>query len=150
MIKAKELRIGNYIFDDDGIISKIIGFKPFDHSIRCDEDEGCNILIDIYPQDGSIRSGYESDLCYAKGIPLTEEWLIRFGFTKHFDEYEQETFFNLHGIMNLLSYNNGTYSFDFGASSTTCLIHNVHQIQNLIFILTGKELTLKPHKIVSL
>ncbi|WP_157845061.1 hypothetical protein [Chryseobacterium indologenes] len=31
MKEPQELRLGNWIYDDDGILCKIIGFQPFDH-----------------------------------------------------------------------------------------------------------------------
>lgn len=59
MIQASELRIGNYVFDDEGILSKINGMQPYGYSIRCDEEEGCELLIDLYPQDGTIKKGFK-------------------------------------------------------------------------------------------
>lgn len=87
MIKASELRIGNYISDDDGVLAKVIGFAPFDHSIRCDEEEGCKLLIDCYHTNGSRRSGCETDSPECDPIPLTPEWLERFGFEKKMFTY---------------------------------------------------------------
>jgi hypothetical protein len=79
-MKASELRIGNLVFDDDGILSRVTGFKPYDYSVRCDEEEGCQLLVDLHPQDGRIRRDYELDTNFANPIPLKEEWLLKFGF----------------------------------------------------------------------
>lgn len=87
MVSAKELRIGNFIVDDEGALSKVTGFRAFDHSIRCDEDEGCEILIDIYGADGAIRTGYVIDSNYACPLPITSKILEQCGF-----EYDKITY----------------------------------------------------------
>ncbi len=129
-MKTSELRIGNWIFEDEGTLCKIIGLKPFPDSIRCDEEEGCNILIDIYPHDGSIKVGYivESFLC--KPIPLTEEWLLKLGAKK--DKIDNTYYLSELEIMlpNFFRYK----------TSMIRRIEHVHQLQNLYFALTGEEL----------
>ena len=151
-MKANELRIGNWIFDDDGNYSKIIGFEPLGHSVRCDEDEGCILLIDIYtPKDIKIGYNVESLLC--DPIPLTEEILLKCGFEKKGEMYP---FYSLklketNGLDLLLnsplfngpddSSNNFILVLD--GSGKFIDIDNIeylHQLQNLCHILTGKEL----------
>lgn len=127
-MKVEELRIGNLIcrltttnvLEVDSISrSKDITFKDVnDHIFMCIDGVGI------------------------KGIPLTEEWLEKFGFR----------------------YNNGFKTINIGVfdmvykSETIELFYNdnlanycakckyVHQLQNLYFALTGKELTLKETK----
>jgi hypothetical protein len=137
-MKTSELRIGNWIFEDEGTLCKIIGLKPFPDSIRCDEEEGCNILIDIYPHDGSIKVGYivESFLC--KPIPLTEEWKLKFGFEK--TEWDNFNSFRLsigNNDYTIVLYTDGNCEV---GDIITCKIEYVHQLQNLYFALTGEEL----------
>src|SRR6478736_5183055 len=86
MIDPKELRIGNFIFDDDGIVSKVIGFKPYDHSVRCDEKEGCDISVDLYPQDGRVREAMLVESTLASPIKLSPEWMEKMGFEKRKDK----------------------------------------------------------------
>jgi len=74
-----------------------------------------------------------------KPIPLNEEWLVKFGFEK-----DKSAF--IYGYYAL--YNNEIY-WSGGVYSACDSISNieikyVHQLQNLIFALTGEELTLKP------
>lgn len=76
-------------------------------------------------------------------IPLTEEWLLKFGFKKmtnfkspHFDKYPIEVCFD--GVKPLVTLEfdstvTGYYSYD-------CPIEFVHQLQNLFSALTGEEL----------
>jgi hypothetical protein len=145
MIKINELRIGNFIFDDDGIIAKVIGFKPYDHSVRCDEEEGCDISVDLYPQDGNVRHALLCESTLANPIPLTPEWLERLGFVKdsrsvwvkRIDEYTLIGI-NMDGKYELIDVFNAET-----VKSWDNRIEFVHQLQNLYFALTGEELEIK-------
>lgn len=77
-------------------------------------------------------------------IPLTEEWLLKFGFQLKSPESE---------IFHLPIYSNGDLSFvyqdgiaytKFGIhTNDTMLIQYVHTFQNACFVLSGKELELQ-------
>lgn len=145
MLKANELRIGNYVFDDEGVLSKINGFQPYGHSVRCDENEGCELLIDLYPQDGTVKKGYETDINLCKPIPLTEEWLLKFGFKRHHTDYYNEIMY-LKDVPNNNEFIWGVYPFELGIGFVTNKskkLKYVHSLQNLYFALTGEELTIK-------
>jgi hypothetical protein len=87
-------------------------------------------------------------------IPLTEEWLIRFGFN-----YEDPLIYGKSGwylklknqdLPSFIFFNNHLQCSLFISSSfNMCFIDTngnceyVHQIQNLLFALTGQELTIK-------
>ena len=150
-MNVKELRIGNWIYDEDGILCKVIGFAPFGHSVQCDEEEGCEILVDLYPQDGTIRRGYATDSTIVKPVETSPELLKRFGFVpgKSFDDYSN--IFYLGGFMVSLDdyinvfvdwaddgkdeYGEDTYH------SIACYEElHLHTLQNLYFALTFKEL----------
>ncbi|AZB01273.1 hypothetical protein EG359_17365 [Chryseobacterium joostei] len=137
MIAPQELRIGNWIYDDDGILCKIIGFQPFEHSIRCDEEEGCLILIDIYRPDSTISSGWQCDSNTVKPIDLTEEWLIKFGFTR-------QPWGLVIGKILFKDKNHECkeLTLEVGNGFRTTVTY-VHQLQNLFHSLTGEELTIK-------
>lgn len=121
MIKSTELRQGNkmiFRFKTDSIPEE----KVIDITLR-DLNH-----IDRHPE-------------FYKPIPLTEEWLVKFGFEKsiyHCDIYE-------------LNKNGFEISFDFkdrviNGCYLECIeldIKYVHQLQNLYFALIGKELTIK-------
>lgn len=109
MIKSTELRIGNYVVDtEDGNIMQVTCGGQIDNS---------NLM---------------------NPIPLTEEWLLKFGFGKDKD--------------NTFVINSYLYWLDTGfiqialeytpLANITCKY--VHELQNLYFALTSEKLTFKP------
>jgi len=79
-----------------------------------------------------IENAPEEQL-WCKPIPLTEEWLMNFGFKQWGDKYT----FGLKGI-NIHHRKRG-----FVLRKSIPIIRYVHQLQNLYFALTGEELTIK-------
>ena len=72
-----------------------------------------------------------------KPIPLTEEWLLKFGFEK-----QSRRFYVLNNWV--VEYREGTKLFNFVAEEPIdIIVKYVHQLQNLYFALTGEELTFK-------
>ena len=70
-------------------------------------------------------------------IPLTEEWLLKFGF-------EWKNFAMRNGRISIRE-SDGKYNLHLtneAASTITIQIKYVHQLQNLYFALTGEELTI--------
>lgn len=109
-MKAAELRIGN-------ITKRIKTGEVF-----------TVIAIDI----SSVAHG----MLALEGLPLTEEWLLKFGFEK-----KSEGKFE-HNVNPLIIYKNERMGFYYGEAIG--ISHNyVHQLQNLYFALTGEELTIK-------
>lgn len=122
MIKASDYRIGNLIRDYNGDVAQVAAIDI----LAMNQCEVANTPIE-----------------FIFNIPLSEEWLLKFGFTKHLDPPNDEAFFNLHEVLNLEQINENVYCFDYGGQVQTALISKVHQLQNLIFSLTGRELKLK-------
>ena len=120
MIKVKELRIGNFIKTELGIFPiKTIAFSEF------------------------MVSGVDGRALWATNvepIELNEEWLLKLGFTKGTDLWgeraEYEYLFS-EGKGVTVSDTNEIYM---GCFSQT--IKYVHQLQNLIFAMSGVELQL--------
>ena len=87
---------------------------------------------------------YEFD-DYLQPIPLTEEWLLKFGFEKlsNFEEqYMEEDYvwqIDVERSPSLLLSNGIFHEDNYGVK-----LEYVHQLQNLYFALTGKELELTP------
>ncbi len=82
------------------------------------------------------------DIC--EPIPLTEEWLTKFGFHKTAEDDFDKTF----GDIDQISIrSNKLYVTDkFGVylnPKRIAIIQYVHQLQNLYFALTSEELTIK-------
>lgn len=73
-------------------------------------------------------------------IPITEEWLLKFGFQKGKFDY-------LKNNLEILELNNNgifdAYCTDLEFSVFISEIKYVHSLQNLYFALTGEELTIK-------
>ena len=126
MIQASDLRIGNLvkycasfveITSVPKIKSEIIYFN-FGST-----DNYCAYFKEISP------------------IPITEKWLLKFGFYK--EHYEDD--FTKYCIVfedikfEFYIYYNGNKKICFG--KLTIMFKYVHQLQNLYFALTGKELT---------
>jgi len=126
-MKATELRIGNYI-----IYNGCLKFNENDVNII----NGGN----IHKMEQSIdyREEYEP-------IPLTEEWLLRFGFKKDTAEhcYMHKGFPS--GIYFVIDAE-WAICGDFNECTYIRLPKYVHQLQNLYFALTENELTIKTEK----
>jgi hypothetical protein len=83
-------------------------------------------------------------------IPLTEEWLLRFGFEKTegggnwnfplHEIFKDKNFFKVSKLDNYFYWYN---QVDDDYYSYMHNIQHVHQLQNLYFALTNEELTLK-------
>lgn len=112
-MKATELRIGNYYLME-----------------TLDPNNASNIIkvaVKVIASTISDAARYKEDW-NGEPIPLTPEWLERFGF-KEVDGYWYKGFFALR---------NGEY-FEI----IDIWIDHVHQLQNLYYALTGEELTVK-------
>lgn len=157
MIKASELRIGNIISDDEGVLAKVTGFAPYGHSVRCDEDEGCLLLVDCYHANGSRRTGCETDSPECNPIPLAPEWLERCGFEKTMYVYPGdpkieavEAFIKGAFIIRWIdigsyaSYRTEHIPYPQSRNIVPGDMHYVHQLQNNYFWWTnGEELQIK-------
>jgi hypothetical protein len=150
MIKANELRIGNLISDDDGCIAKINGFTPFSHSVRCDEAEGCILLIDVYHElTGKWKMGREADSPECNPIPLTPEWLEnRLGFEVRQEPDEPLMYTILKLDLCIASMEDGYYlrtenTDPWHNTNVGRKIEYVHHIQNIYLDLVGEELNVK-------
>ena len=124
-MEAKELRIGNYLnfefHKDSGGIKKVGVF-----------------LSDI---ENLIHGGNKSK--YYTPIPLTEEWLVKFGFerTSYGREFKG---FHLEASSRVLATDVlSGFSWEQVVDEKYLRILYVHQLQNLYFALTNEELKLK-------
>jgi hypothetical protein len=129
-MKINELRIGNFIQVPYG------NEEPWIREV--DYLSGDFVVT----QNGRYCNDDEFDFA-----PLTEEWLLKFGFVKY-DQMGDNSFWNYnlpnHRGWNLAIFNPGIY-VSFGTLNwDNCpTIQYIHQLQNLYFCLTGQELTFK-------
>ncbi|HUX56238.1 MAG TPA: hypothetical protein VMV77_04645 [Bacteroidales bacterium] len=137
-MKATELRIGNKLFDYAGREITVrcisIPLQLKEYFVGCNEN----------------HSNYTMD--ELKPIPLTEEWLLKFGFGRYKDsEYKARAWTLDDRILEKI----GVTAYHFYMLKTggkfqartgwmdSCglrYIQYVHQLQNLYFALTGEEL----------
>lgn len=149
-MEAKELRIGNYVTVDnqdswrnlEGVTLIVTGINN-----HMDSQD-----LEFFPDsDGkvSIKSEYETYGQFSqfiKPIPLTEEWLLKFGFEKEIidDKFIRKTYYYIddfevefHGKRIVFRVEN--------RDSVMYFAHHtlfVHQLQNLYFVITNNELTI--------
>ena len=87
----------------------------------------------------TIESKIDSKSFHFKPIPLTEEWLLKFGFFKHNNAYVLEK-----PNENIMNFKFSIWSdFTYNSSEFPVELKYVHQLQNLYFALTGTHLKLK-------
>lgn len=127
-MEIKDLRIGNYISPLGIGYTKVEGFCIWDNLIQS-SDFAERGIEDFEP------------------IQLTEEWLLKFGFEKEIDKLSISIYDNI--CISFFCYE---HDDDFITLTNLNLegnnvIHNelknikyIHQLQNLYFALTGKEL----------
>ena len=141
MLNARELRIGNLVnpkVKEIILTDEIVSVDP-------------SILMVILGEVNNKGIVFEP-------IQLTEEWLIKFGFTKYewMDGCFIKTSFGdlmiqffrdeIHLFFTKVSVDSKGMMFDgrrfAGDKKTFTKIQYVHQLQNLYFALTGEELTI--------
>jgi hypothetical protein len=145
-MKASELRIGNLIYGiyeniEDEVDQKsenvkdivnFIGYDPWDN---------------FFWVEGTINAEFYESF---EPIPLTEEWLVRFGFYKRegsvcdsfyigTNPVTKDWMFDIVWLKNMMDYSYEDYPF---YRNGYFKIQYVHHLQNLYFALTGEELKL--------
>lgn len=132
MIISKDLRIGNYLLKDGKIVE--VAVINSDNTIRVWNEEKTNTL---------------GCFCFRlkdfEPIPLTEEWLLKFGFLYNGWNWDFQSYrFHAQGKNDRGEF----YNTEFGIRKNkevfniSFKIQYVHELQNLYFSLTGKELTI--------
>jgi hypothetical protein len=114
VLSANELRIGNWV------TNRLIEFQADQHTIY---DMAC-FSPDFRP------------------IPLTEEWLVKFGFVKDgkYDYLLKRDGFEIWNSCDFHTDNGDKFLFIGNMPDLEMRFIHVHQLQNLYFALTGEEL----------
>jgi len=118
-MKTTELRIGNLVLLD-----------------------GEEMIITGITKDYVYFEGGFSMISFTdiKGIPLTEEWLLKFGFKKTKMKGNKNLMEFIKGNFIIYLYEEIEVYFSIWDDIT---LKYVHQLQNLYFALTGEELEIK-------
>jgi len=124
-MEINELRIGNYVWDNYSGEMIVAGIN----------------LNNIFIRKNKNTPSGEIEIKFIKPIPLTEECLIKFGF-KQWGTYKHLwKIKNIHGFTIIKESENEYFLNEYPYYR---FINNpmkyVHQLQNLYFALTGKEL----------
>ena len=117
---AKDLRIGIWVN------SKIEGCNKIDLGIIQIDASAMMYLFDV-----------TEDFDRLEPIPLTEDWLIRFGFENDEGEYNSDMSKELILTVQL---SNDKWRMSVECETIYNPIEHVHQLQNLYHSLTGEEL----------
>lgn len=138
-MKASDLRIGNYVYYEHTthIVSGVHGNKVYSWWVKDGEP-----VIEYEAKDVSgtqVENPYIDVISQYEPIPLTEEWLLKFGF----DMKNKNRLDWVKGAFNLERSNEDNSKFCFEVYSHYIPLDYIHQFQNLYFALTGEELTLK-------
>ena len=122
-MKARELRIGNYIlYGETHTIFQVMTINEDGYTVKNDIEE----------------TWIEQWAFY--GIPLTEDWLVKFGFKKSKHWYTLGDIAIYKDMARLTQKVDGMYVEIYNQFKCP---EYVHQLQNLYFALTGEELTIK-------
>lgn len=116
-MEANELRIGNLIYAPSGVEKYVFGTRYK------------TILYTAHLEDPTYGEAYDYQ---CEPIPLTEQWLLKFGFELIKNQ--------CYGFKNRLFFISDSKIYDYGSDT---LIEYVHKLQNFIFALTNQELEIK-------
>lgn len=118
-VTVADLRIGNLILDKDNEINEVIGIV-----------NGALFLKDKYEFVGCPAS-------WCKPIPLTEEWLLKYGFDKPAHSWNGK-------IFHLSEWDDYPLNWCVAMNKNNAIIFEklkyVHQLQNLHYILGSSRL----------
>jgi hypothetical protein len=129
-MKAQELRIGNLLFDRG------------DKILRLDYWDFMKPAQRMFLGDSELHPLTE-DLEYCKPIPLTEEWLFKFGFIDLKERCGLNGIYSIIGKQIHINIETNSYcQIDYeGSVCDIVKIEYVHELQNLFYALNKEELT---------
>ena len=133
-MEPQELRIGNYIYYEHTthIVSGVHGNRVYSWWVKDGEP-----VIEYEAKDISgtqVEAPYMDVISQYEPIPLTEEWLLKLGFKKNITTDLYPTF-----SYDILNVNDDiVYVLNYGFVNRR--FKYVHQLQNLYYTLSGKEL----------
>lgn len=147
---VQELRIGNYVEESVLGVVTVSTIEPELIWVESKNMKSSHVIESSY---------YHVDINSITPIPLTREWLLKFGFNsnspcKDFEDCGMP-YYAKHGVLlfyngNRLKHELCDYMIGYGSMRSGKYhiamikwIKYIHQLQNLYFALTGEELTVK-------
>jgi hypothetical protein len=128
-MRANELRIGNYVKAN---------------KLACNEKEGNTLTVCGIGLDVDLTNGTTQNYIGIDGILLTKEWLLKFGFSKK----DNSSYYYPKGVWHRYVFGYTKFRLPYlnlepeGGIVPHATCNYVHQLQNLYFALTNKELTI--------
>lgn len=123
-MNATELRIGNFIMLNNSLREEHLEWQKV-NEVRIDS---CQLIDNNKETYGQLYK-------YIDPIPLTEEWLVKFGYLENCIHLSD---------MKIIQEEEGYYLSDYDDLGVgVSYIKYVHTLQNLYFALTGEELKIK-------
>ena len=138
---ANELRIGNLVFQDY-VNKNVVVTGLFADSDEC-------WYCDLFSE---MEASYRGPIQSFKPIELTPDWLLRMGFEHrtytHFDKsVSHDLYLTKDDLWAIHIYEGAFNLFHMDrheGSRMVASLKTVHSAQNIMFLLTGKELTINP------
>jgi hypothetical protein len=134
-MNARELRIWNYILDENGKIIRIESIqREHGYEDKSKFDDWCNLEV----ENGEIQSSVFLKNC--NPIEITEEILLKAGFKYNLKGWGLDGTLSLENI-KIVNQENGFAIL----VNEVCIaiVSFVHHLQNIIYDLTGKELEIE-------
>jgi len=119
MVKVNELRMGN-----------LVNWQVAS-SIYQGEITSISTNVVVVDHKSSFKVNSEDEYYHINPIPLTEDWLLKFGFKTFKKDWSKKSFI-VHSRKR-----------GFIIRKSIPQIEYVHQLQNIYFALTGEELIIK-------
>ena len=133
-LKVEELRIGNLVYDDENIVVKI---EHLMSDRYMDWNGGFDNSNVDFSKESDAENIYNSDF---NPIPLTEEWLLKFGFTPSYVEGITAWYKDDFVVYQAEEDDKEFFGCMFNATWNKIWMA-VHELQNFYYALTGQELT---------
>jgi len=136
-MEASSLRIGNYI-----------KLSQEARTLLKEDQQGFIEVRDINSSYINAWSdmGASGGISNPEPIPLTEQWLLKFGFENYKGKWFRLYYSNERYL--LFGLNNCHIEMCLGDKTTAqAPVKHVHQLQNLYFALVGEELEIKQHEL---
>ncbi len=125
MIQGKEIRIGNYLKDRGGKVLRVDFIEYVENGF--DTKFGQKMFVE--GQEVHPMTEYSD---YAKPIKINEEWLSKFGFNGKELSMQPNVY---------VFHNGGIYIRGMSGAVHPRDVQYVHQLQNLVYAISGVELS---------